>query len=300
MSARPDGLKRDVGLHRHTTIGTGGAARWFAKPETVQELVDVLAWAAGNGEPVAVLGLGSNLLVADDGFPGVALKLSGSLTYVKVEGTTMTAGGGAALAVCVHRARDAGLGGLEFACAIPGTVGGAVWMNAGAYSGELAGILARAYVADAAGARWLSPAELGLRYRGSDLRPGQVVAAAELELVKRPVEEVRAAIAELQAQRKAAQPTDRRTFGSVFKNPEHDLGAGQMLERCGLAGHRIGGAQISRKHANFIENVGGARTADVLALIAEARRRARAEFGVVLEPEVQLLGAIEVPPLEPA
>ncbi len=300
MSAPPDGLKRDVGLHRHTTIGTGGAARWFARPETVQALVALLAWAEAGREPVAVLGLGSNLLVADDGFPGLALKLSGTLTYVKVDGTTMTAGGGAPLAVCVHRARDAGLGGLEFACAIPGTVGGAVWMNAGAYSGELAGILRRAYVVDAAGARWLRPEELGLRYRGCDLRPGQVVAAAELELAKRPVEEVRAAIAALQAQRKAAQPTDRRTFGSVFKNPDHDLSAGELLEQCGLRGYRIGGAEVSRKHANFIENVGGARTADVLALIGEARRRARETFGVTLEPEVQLLGAIELPPLEPA
>lgn len=300
MNEQPKTLKRDVGLHRHTTVGTGGPARWFAKPETVQELADLLAWAAERGEPVAVLGLGSNLLVADDGFAGLALRLTGSLAYVKIDGTGMTAGGGAPLAVCVHRARDAGLGGLEFACAIPGTVGGAVWMNAGAYSGELAGILVRAYVVDAAGARWLSPGELGLRYRGCDLRPGQVVAAAELELVKRPVEDVRAAIAKLQAQRKAAQPTDRRTFGSVFKNPEHDLTAGRMLEECGLGGFRIGGAEVSRKHANFIENVGGARTADVLALIAEARRRARASFGVTLEPEVQLLGAIEIPPLAEA
>ncbi|MCL4290614.1 MAG: FAD-binding protein, partial [Thermoleophilia bacterium] len=126
MSEQPKTLKRDVGLHRHTTIGTGGPARWLAKPETVQELVDLLAWAAERDEPVAVLGLGSNLLVADDGFPGLALRLSGTLAYVKIDGTSMTAGGGAPLAVCLHRARDAGLGGLEFACAIPGTVGGAV------------------------------------------------------------------------------------------------------------------------------------------------------------------------------
>ncbi len=138
-----------------------------------------------------------------------------------------------------------------------------------------------------------------MRYRSSDLHHGQVVAAAELQLVRRSEEEIRRIVSELLAQRKQAQPTDKRTFGSVFKNPEHDLTAGQMLEACGLRGTRIGGAQISSKHANFIENVGGARTADVLALIGEARRRALDQFGVVLEPEVQLLGEIEIPPLEP-
>jgi UDP-N-acetylmuramate dehydrogenase len=296
-------LKENVGLYRLTTIGTGGPARWLGRPETVHELVDMLAWAEGEELPVAVIGLGSNLLVADDGFPGLGLKLAGTLTYAKAgeaaKGeTTLTAGGGAPLAVCLHRAREAGLGGLEFACAIPGTVGGAVWMNAGAYRGELSGILRRAIVATAGGTKWHTPEELGLRYRRSDLRHGQVVAAAELQLEPRPVEEIRRIVAELQAARKQSQPTNKRTFGSVFKNPAHDLSAGRMLDACGLRGYRIGGAQISPKHANFIENVGGARTTDALALIAEARRRAYEEFGVVLEPEVQLLGAIEIPPLE--
>jgi UDP-N-acetylenolpyruvoylglucosamine reductase len=296
-------LKENVGLHKLTTIGTGGPARWFGRPETVQELVELLFWAEQREHPVAVIGLGSNLLVADEGFPGLALQLAGKLAYVKAgnveEGeTSLTAGGGATLAVCLHRAREAGLGGLEFACAIPGTIGGAVWMNAGAYSGELGAILRRALVATSAGTRWLTPAELGLRYRHSDLHHGQVVAAADLELEPRPVEEIRSRVAELQRQRKQAQPTNKRTFGSVFKNPQHDLSAGRMLDACGLRGYRIGGAQISPKHANFIENVGGARTRDALELIAEARRQAREQFGVVLVPEVQLLGDIEIPPLE--
>jgi UDP-N-acetylmuramate dehydrogenase len=298
-------LKENVGLHKLTTIGTGGPARWLGEPETVQELVEMLVWAEQQELPVAVIGLGSNLLVADDGFRGLALKLAGTLTYVKAgqveEGETgLTAGGGAPLAVCLHRAREAGLGGLEFACAIPGTIGGAVWMNAGAYSGELGAILRRALVATSAGTRWLTPTELGLRYRHSDLHHGQVVAAADLQLEPRPVEEIRAHIAQLQTQRKEAQPTNKRTFGSVFKNPEHDLSAGRMLDACGLRGYRIGGAQISPKHANFIENVGGARTRDALELIAEARHRAREQFGVVLQAEVQLLGDIEIPALEDA
>ncbi len=290
-------LEAHVPLARFTTIGTGGPARWFGRPETVEELVEQLRFAAEHGLAVAPLGLGSNLLVADEGFDGLALKLAGELAAVAVEGTRLRAGGGAPLAVCLHRARAAGLGGLEFACAIPGTVGGAVWMNAGAYGGDLAGVLARAQVADASGARWRSPAELGLRYRRSGLARGQVVAAAELELTPRPAEEIRALVADLQAQRKAAQPTNRRTFGSVFKNPEHELTAGRMLDACGLRGFRIGGAQISPRHANFIENAGGATSAEVVALIAEARRRALERFGVLLEPEVQLLGRIAIPPV---
>ena len=170
-------------------------------------------------------------------------------------------------------------------------------MNAGAYGRDIAAVLARALVADAGGHRWLTPAELGLRYRRSLLRPGQVVASAEFRLEPRPRGEIKATVAELQAKRKAAQPTNKRTFGSVFKNPSHELTAGRMLEACGLRGYAIGGAQISPKHANFVENAGEARSADALALIAEARRRALQRFGVRLEPEVQLVGPIEVPPL---
>jgi UDP-N-acetylmuramate dehydrogenase len=168
-------------------------------------------------------------------------------------------------------------------------------MNAGAYGGDIAGVLERALVADASGAEWRTPAELGLEYRRSSLRNGEVVARAEFRLAPRPVEEIKAIVSELQATRKAAQPTNKRTFGSVFKNPDHELSAGRMLEACGLRGHRIGGAQISPRHANFIENADGATSADAIALMAEARRRAREEFGVELEHEVQLLGPIQLP-----
>jgi UDP-N-acetylenolpyruvoylglucosamine reductase len=291
-------MKADVPLSRYTTLGTGGPARWFDTPETVDELVARLEWADEERLPVAVVGLGSNLLVADEGFPGVVLKLAGALARAEASDGALVAGGGAPLAVCLHRARAAELGGIEFVCAIPGTVGGAVWMNAGAYGGDLAGVLRRALVADASGARWQTPAELGLRYRASSLHHGQVVAEAELELEPRPLAEIKETVAAMQSLRKAAQPTNKRTFGSVFKNPAHELTAGRMLEACGLRGFALGGAQISPKHANFIENADGARSADALALIGEARRRAREEFGVVLQPEVQLLGPIEIPALE--
>jgi UDP-N-acetylenolpyruvoylglucosamine reductase len=289
-------IEDGVLLSRFTTLGTGGPARWFAKPGTLDELVDALEWAAERDAPVSVVGLGSNLLVADDGVDGLVLKLIGELASAEVEGDRLLGGGGTPLAVCLHRARAASLGSLEFACAIPGTVGGGVKMNAGAYGGDIAGVLDRALVVSAAGAEWRSPSELGLDYRRSGLEAGEVVAAAEFHLTPRPSDEIKATVAEMQARRKAAQPTNKRTFGSVFKNPEHELTAGRMLEACGLLGHRIGGAQISPRHANFIENADGARSADAIALMAEARRRALEEFGVELEHEVQLLGELVLPP----
>ena len=287
-------VEESVELARLTTIGTGGPAAAFARPSTLVELEEALAWAAERGLPVATVGLGSNLLAADEGVEGLVLRLAGELAAVRVDGTTLVAGGGATNAVCLHQARAAGLGGFEFACAIPGTAGGGVRMNAGAYGSDWSDILVRARVASAHGEGWLTADELGLSYRHSELRPGHVVAEVEYRLTPRPPEEIKATVRELIAQRKATQPTNKRTFGSVFKNPDHELGAGRMLEACGLKGHTIGGAMISPMHANFIENAGGATTADALALLAEARRRAREQFGVELEHEVQLLGAIAV------
>jgi UDP-N-acetylmuramate dehydrogenase len=290
-------VEEAVALFRFTTLGAGGPATAFARPESVDEVVEALAWARERGLAVATIGLGSNLLVADAGFDGLVLKLGGELAQAWVEGERLLAGGGAPNAVCLHRVRAAGLGGFEFACAIPGTVGGGVWMNAGAYGSDWAQILDRALVVDEQGARWLTPAELGLRYRHSELRHGQVVARAEFTLSPLPEEQVKANVARLQALRKAAQPTNKRTFGSVFKNPEHKLSAGRMLEACGLKGHPIGGAQISPRHANFIENADGARAEDAIALMAEARRRALDQYGVELVHEVEFLGDLELPPL---
>ncbi|MBD0347844.1 MAG: UDP-N-acetylmuramate dehydrogenase [Thermoleophilia bacterium] len=290
-------LQENVPLARYTTLGTGGPARWLAQPRTLAELESALRSAAERGVPVAVVGLGSNVLAADEGVEALVVKLAGELASAAVAGERLVAGGGTPLAVCLHRARAAGLGRLEFACAIPGTVGGGVWMNAGAYGGDIASVLERALVVTAEGAGWLTPRELGLRYRHSELRHGQVVARAELRLAARPVDEIKATVADMQARRKAAQPTNRRTFGSVFKNPEHRLSAGRMLEACGLRGYRVGGVRISPRHANFIESAGAARSADAIALMAEARHRALEQFGVELEHEVEFLGALELPPL---
>ena len=289
-------IEEHVPLARHTTIGTGGPARWFARPQTIAELQEALAFAEREAVAATVVGLGSNLLAADEGVDGLVLRLGGELAAVTVADDRVTAGGGATNAVVLHRARDAGLGGFEFACAIPGTTGGGVWMNAGAYGGDFSQVLERALIVTAAGSEWLSPEALGLTYRHSGLRDGQVVAQVELRLTPRPVDEIKTAIAQFQSQRKAAQPTNKRTFGSVFENPRHELTAGRMLEACGLRAHRIGGAQISPMHANFIENAGGARSADAVALMTEARRRAHAEFGVELRHEVRFLGLPELPP----
>jgi UDP-N-acetylmuramate dehydrogenase len=290
-------IEEHVPLSRFTTVGIGGPARWLARPSTEQELQEALRWAAEHRAEVVTIGLGSNLLVADEGVNALVLRLEGDLAAAATEGDLLVAGGGAANAVCLHRARAAGLGGFEFACAIPGTVGGGVAMNAGAYGGDWKAILARALVVSAEGSAWRRPDELGLEYRRSGLTNGEVVARAEFRLELRPPEEVKATVAELQARRKAAQPTNKRTFGSVFKNPDHELSAGRMLEACGLKGHRIGGAQISPRHGNFIENAGGARASDALALMAEARRRALEEYEVELEREVRFLGDLELPAL---
>jgi UDP-N-acetylenolpyruvoylglucosamine reductase len=290
-------IDEHVELARLTTIGTGGPARAVCRPETLDELEEAIAWAGEHELPVATVGLGSNLLVADEGVEALVLKLGGELAAARVDDGLLIAGGGAPNAVSLHRARASSLGGFEFACAIPGTAGGGVWMNAGAYGSDWAAILVRALVVDGRGSRWLSPEDLGLRYRHSELRHGEVVAQVEFRLTPRPAEEIKALVGDLQRRRKAAQPTNKRTYGSVFKNPDHELSAGRMLEACGLKGHRLGGAQISPRHANFIENAGGARTADAVGLMAEARRRAYERFGVELEHEVEFLGPISLPEL---
>jgi UDP-N-acetylenolpyruvoylglucosamine reductase len=294
-----DLVERDVPLSRWTTIGTGGPARAFAQPRTLDELEQALRWAAGQGLTVAAVGLGSNVLAADKGVDALVVHLTGELAEVTTEKSLLVAGGGATNAVCLHRARAAGLGGFEFACAIPGTAGGGVWMNAGAYGSDWSAILVRALVVSAEGTGWLTPAELGLSYRHSELRHGQVVARAEYRLTPKPAEAIRADVARLVEQRKATQPTNKRTFGSVFKNPPGQPGAGRLLELCGMKGVRSGGAVVSAKHANFIENAGAATTADCIALMAEARRRAREQHGVELEHEVVLLGALRLQPLTP-
>jgi UDP-N-acetylenolpyruvoylglucosamine reductase len=299
MSRLPPGVQPDYPLARLTTIRAGGAAEFFARPASAEQLVALLAWARAEHHRVGVVGSGSNLLVADEGVRGLVMKLDKDLTQIDREGTRLDCGGGARLPSVAARAANAGLAGIEFGVNIPGTVGGAVRMNANAYGGELARVLEWVDVATAGGVERRTPDRLGFAYRRSNLGPDEVVARASFQLEPAPVERVKATLADMRAQRKAAQPSGIKTFGSTFKNPEDPRAegrtAGQLLEAAGARGLRVGDASFSAKHANFVENHGRARTADVLALMAEGRRRVEERFGVRLEPEVQVLGEVEWP-----
>jgi UDP-N-acetylmuramate dehydrogenase len=299
MSEIPEGVERDYSLARLTTIRTGGRAELFARVGTMIELERLLAWAAAEGIEVGVVGSGSNLLVADEGVRGLVLKLDQELSKIEVDGTLINCGGGARLPAVSAQAARAGLSGIEFGVNIPGTVGGAVRMNANAYGGELARALAWVDVVSAAGTQRRTPQELGFAYRRSGLGAGEVVARASFALTRAESERVKMTLADMRRRRREAQPSGIKTFGSTFKNPTdpraEGRSAGQLLEAAGCRGLRIGGAGFSAKHANFVENHGQATTADVIAVMAEGRRRVKERFGVELEPEVQALGPVSFP-----
>jgi UDP-N-acetylenolpyruvoylglucosamine reductase len=282
-----------------TTVRTGGNAELFARAGCETELIDLLDWAGGAGIDVNVIGSGSNLLVADEGVRGLVLKLDRELAAIELHGTSLECGGGARLpSVAAYAARE-GLSGIEFGVNIPGTVGGAVRMNANAYGGELASVLEWAKIVSASGSRQCRPAELGFAYRSSNLRPGEIVASARFSLTPSDAASVKATLAQMRARRHEAQPQGIKTFGSTFKNPNDPRAggrtAGLLLSEAGCNGLALGGARFAPKHANFIENTGSATTAEVVALMAEGRRLVFERFGVELEPEVQTLGAVRFP-----
>jgi UDP-N-acetylenolpyruvoylglucosamine reductase len=298
MSA-PAGVQRDYSLARLTTVRAGGSADFFARPESEREVIDLLAWAEREGLPVGVVGSGSNLLISDDGFRGLVVKLAGELTRVDRDGTRIVCGGGARLPSAAAKAAGWGLTGLEFGVNIPGTVGGAVRMNANAYGGELGRVLDLVTVCTPAGSEQRRPEDLGLRYRGSNLGERDVVAVATFVLSETDPADAKATMADMRRRRKEAQPSGIKTFGSTFVNPDDPRAdgrsAGQLLDAAGCAGLQIGGARLSPKHANFVENTGSATTADILEVMAEARRKVHEQFGVTLDPEVQVLGDVSWP-----
>jgi UDP-N-acetylenolpyruvoylglucosamine reductase len=299
IAPEPQGLQRDFPLARLSTVRTGGSAELFARAPSESRMCELLAWAAGAEKPVSVVGSGSNLLVADKGVSGLVLKLDGDLTRIRHSGERLVCGGAARLPAVAAQAARAGLSGIEFGVNIPGTVGGAVHMNANAYGGELARVLEWVRIATAAGVHQRAPGELGLAYRSSNLKPGEIVTRASFHLHAADPAAVRVTLRQMRERRHAAQPQGIRTFGSTFKNPDdpraQGLSAGELLARAGCSGFAVGGARFSPKHANFVENTGSASTADVLALMAEGRRRVLERFGVALEPEVQTLGDVRFP-----
>jgi UDP-N-acetylmuramate dehydrogenase len=295
----PAGVETDYPLSRLTTVRAGGAADYFARPESEAAIVELLAWAEAEGQAIGVVGSGSNLLVSDEGFRGLVMKLAGELTKIERDGERVIAGGGARLPSAAARAAGWGLTGLEFGVNIPGTVGGAVRMNANAYGGELGRVLEEVGVCTAGGTEHRKPEQLGFRYRGSDLGDHEVVSGAVFALSEANPADVKATMADMRRRRKEAQPSGIKTFGSTFVNPDdpraEGRSAGQLLDAAGCRGLAVGGARLSPKHANFVENTDGATTAEILEVMAEARRRVYDRFGVVLEPEVQMLGEVSWP-----
>jgi UDP-N-acetylenolpyruvoylglucosamine reductase len=296
---QPAIVEHDYPLARLTTIRTGGNAEYFARPGEVDELQALLAWAEAEELEVGVVGSGSNLLIADEGVLGLIVKLDRHLSATEISAPRVTCGGGARLPAVSAAAAQAGLSGIEFGVSIPGTVGGAVKMNANAYGGALGNALEWVDVVSAAGTRRATPAELGFSYRRSNLQRGEVVARASFSLHPADPSSVKATLAELRARRKASQPAGIKTFGSTFKNPDdpraEGASAGQLLDAAGCRGLKLGGAGFSEKHANFVENHDNATTAEVVALMEAGAARVEAAFGVALEPEVQALGPVPIP-----
>jgi len=296
----PQGVERDYPLARLTTVRTGGPADFFARPGDEESLLELLAWARSEGIPIGIVGSGSNLLIADDGFRGLALKLDGELARIERDGERLTCGGGARLPSAAAKAAAWGLSGLEFGINIPGTAGGAVKMNANAYGGRLAEVLEWVDVCTPEGRERRAPEQLGFAYRRSDLGADEVVSRACFRLREADPDALRRTLSGMRERRREAQPSGIKTFGSTFKNPDDERAegrtAGQLLEEAGCRGLAIGGAAFAEKHANFVENLGEATTTEVLELMAEGRRRVNDRFGVELEPEVQTLGEVRWPP----
>jgi UDP-N-acetylenolpyruvoylglucosamine reductase len=297
VSAVPTDLERNHPLARLTTVRTGGPADFFARADSAERLAELLGWADRGQIAVGVVGSGSNLLIADAGFRGLVMKLDGALARIEQRGQRLLCGGGARLPQAAAYAARAGLSGLEFGVNIPGTVGGAVKMNANAYGGDLARVLEWVEIATPTETERRAPEALDFRYRRSNLGDRDIVAGASFLLAAAEPSSVKATLADMRSARRAAQPSGIKTFGSTFKNPDDPLAegrsAGVLLDEAGCRGLQVGGARFSEKHANFVENLGHATTADVIVLMAEGRRRVRERFGVELEAEVQILGEVD-------
>ena len=278
-------------MKNHTTFRIGGPADALALPKTPEEVAEVVHFCHEHAQPYYVLGNGSNLLVSDEGYRGLVLQLYRNFNDIQVNGETITVQSGAMLAAVARTAYQTGLTGLEFASGIPGPIGGAVVMNAGAYGGEMKNVLKEVTVLTKEGEVLVIPAKaLELGYRTSVIpKNGWIVLGAVLQLKKGDQEQILARMEELKEQRITKQPLDLPSAGSTFKRPEGYF-AGKLIMDSGLRGFTVGGAQVSEKHCGFVVNRGNATAADVWKLICEVKRRVKEMTGVELEPEVKLLG----------
>ncbi len=283
-------VERGRPLAALTSFRIGGPADFLLEVGDEQELADALAIAARHSMPAFCLGTGTNLLISDRGVRGLVLRLGAGFRQVQFNGCRARAGAAVPFGELVAQAVAHGLAGLEFGEGIPGSVGGALIMNAGAFGGELAPVVSAVRGAQRDGTlRTLGKDEIGFSYRRSVLPPGFIVAAVQFDLIAGDRAALQAKVAELKAKRAARQPQGVPNAGSIFKNPPGHF-AGRLLEACGLKGERIGGAAFSHQHANFIVNLGGARAGEVRALMELARERVEQQTGVRLEPEVKLVG----------
>ncbi len=280
---------RDAPLATRTAVRVGGPADLLVRPADPDDLTAALRACRDLGLPMLVLGGGANLLVADRGVRGVVVRLPPGFGDESAHAETLVLSAGAPTSRLVSRAQQRGLVGCEFIAGIPGTLGGTVAMNAGTRTGEMKDVVRRVELATAGGPGWVDAAALSFGYRTAHLPPGAVVTRVELALRPGDVAASAAAMRADVERRRATQPLSQPTFGSTFRNPPGEY-AGRLIEAVGLKGHRIGNAQWSEIHANFVVNLGGASARDVLALVNLARRRVAERFGVVLEPEVRLVG----------
>ncbi|HEY1251037.1 MAG TPA: UDP-N-acetylmuramate dehydrogenase [Thermoanaerobaculia bacterium] len=290
LSEREGSVQEEAPLSALTTWRIGGPARFLCRVRTEGALARVLAAAAAEGLPLALLGMGSNILVADEGFPGYVVRLEGDFLEIAIDGERVRAGGGAALGgVCAAAAR-AGLSGIEAISGIPSSIGGAVRINAGAYGGEIFDVLETVRLVSRSGERRaVEASQIRHGYRNTELVESRdIVSEAVLKLARAPREQIDAKTRSVAEKRRGALPSEPNA-GSVFKNPRDDY-AGRLIEACGLKGRARGAALISPRHANVIVNTGGARARDVLELMRAMRDAVAEKFSVTLVPEVELLG----------
>lgn len=278
-------------MTKHTSFHIGGPAELMAQPQSEAELQSLLLKAAEAAVPVTLVGNGSNLLVRDKGIRGLVIKLGSMLRDIKVSGNVLTFGSGVSLAQASKKAAELGLSGMEFAVGIPGSIGGAVYMNAGAYDGEMSKVVKSVRVMDASGeVSELSAGELDFGYRHSALQgSGKIVTSVTVELAAGDKQAIAEKMADFSNRRITKQPLELPSAGSMFKRPPGYF-AGTLIDQTGLKGYTVGGAQVSTKHAGFVVNIGGATAADVLQLISDVQAKVFAAHGVHLEPEVLVLG----------